>query len=47
MAGHGMADHAVVPSLEITVKSDSLEANAQKPLCFATEDLGRRPARVT
>ncbi len=51
MAGHGMADHAAVPSLEMTVKTgitgDSPEATAQESLCFATEDLGRRQAGVT
>ncbi len=32
MAGHGMADHAAVPSLEMTVKTGMLQAIAQKQL---------------
>ena len=32
MAGHGKADHAAVPSLEMTVKTGMLQAIAQKQL---------------
>ncbi len=32
MAGHGMADHAAVPSLEMTVTTGMIQTIAQKQL---------------